>query len=169
MSQGEIALDYKIYRTGSAVQFTPIRPNKDANQSSNRIKPGSLLIEIAKNAEGQGKAYDWENKIKIALSVQELGKLCLALGGQKTVNKEDKDSNFTLLAEFVHDPNIGREGQGSDIKSLSLSGAKGKKIMYLSLRSRANKHGNISIPLGPDDAYVLKTLATKAITKALGW
>lgn len=167
--RGEISLDYKIYRTKSAAQFTLIKPSNNRSESSSRIKPGSLLIEMANSKNDGTKAYDWANKITIALSVTELGNFCLAMKGNKTTKSQD-DENFVSLAEFVHDPNITNENRRSEIKALTLSGKKGTEILYLNLRSRTRDNNKmVSIPLGKDDALVLYTLATRAISRALGW
>lgn len=162
----DIPLDLKIYKKSGAAQFTLIRPNRPS-EASTRIKPGSLLIELSKPGDRE-KSYDWANKITIALNVTELGKFGLALEGKKTERAEDQ-GDFVLLAKFVHDPNISREGRGEEVKTLTLSAKRDSPVFFLNARSTTSIHKNISVPIGPDEAYVLREVTKRAIIRALGW
>ncbi len=165
----EIALDLKFYRKSSAIQFTLIKPNR-MEERSTRIKPGSLLIEMAKGLSGE-KSYDWKNKITIALSVVELGKLGLALEGKKTSRGNDEDSDFVTLAEFLHDPNIGSSEARDqrEVKKLNLSGKKGTDTIMMRLSTNVGQNKFISFALEPEERFVLYEIVKAAIPRTLGW
>lgn len=99
---------YKVYKQNGALSIFPLRPewkeSKKGNYYVDRV--GALAFEFARPKDGFTREYDWQNSIRINLSVFELGKLL-----------EDPVQPFSLY----HDPNKGREGEGTTSKRLDFS------------------------------------------------
>ena len=96
-------IDYKVYKTRSAAQFSFSTPR----MKNGKPRPGKFFITAA-NAISKN-SYDWDNKIQVAINVDECGKVirCLTKG-------ESQD--------FFHDPNKKRiAGKGIQPSGVSKS------------------------------------------------
>lgn len=121
-----------------------------------RMREGAIFLEMS-SAKGKN-VYDWENKIVMALSVTDMGKLSLAL----------------LTGDgcsIMHDPGAKTESQGAVTKALKVISPKGtKEGAFATLSKTAGgqtvKH---SVPLTGDEVVVLGQLLRSAITKSLNW
>lgn len=86
-----------------------------------------ILVEAA--AASSQRDYDWSKKQVFALNVLEIGKLLTRSSGE--------------LA-FVHDPNKGRVGEGSTVKTFKLTrmntDSKQASALQLKLRLRVVVH-----------------------------
>jgi len=121
-----------------------------------RIREGAIFLEMT-SAKGKN-VYDWENKIVMALSVTDMGKLA-----------------FGLLTgdgcSIMHDPNAKQANQGTVTKSLKVSSPKGTKagaLVNISMTS-GGQTTNHTVPLTGDEVIVVGQLLRSAITKALNW
>eukprot|EP01043_Picozoa_sp_COSAG02_P036908 COSAG02_NODE_2736_length_8130_cov_4.458722_3_plen_389_part_00 len=98
-------VDFSVYKGRAAMQIKPIPPTWRSSGGGRSIeRDGVILIEAA--AAGSQRDYDWSKKQVFALSVLEIGKL-LTRGREELT--------------FVHDPNKGRVGEGSTVKTFKLT------------------------------------------------
>lgn len=87
------------------MQIKPIPPTWRSSGSGRMVeREGVILVEAA--AASTQRDYDWSKKQVFALNVLEIGKLLTRSKGELT---------------FVHDPNKGRAGEGSTVKTFKLS------------------------------------------------
>ena len=88
------------------MQIKPIAPTWRGDENGPRSieRGGSILVETA--AATSRRDYDWGRKQTFALNVLEIGKL-LTRGRDELT--------------FVHDPNKGKVGEGTTVKTFRLS------------------------------------------------
>ena len=145
-----MAKDLILYRTKAACE---IRPDADK---------GIFWISFAegnggKPVKGQRK-YDWENKITLALSVEETTNLSLAAkmireGGGQPIS-------------FYHDPAKSNRCEG-EAKILALSPGNGSKALaFLTVKQGDRK---IAIAMGAGDLWRLETMLPIAACQLLEW
>jgi hypothetical protein len=121
-----------------------------------KTRDGCVFMEITSTKEAN--VYDWENKVTIALSVNDLGKILLGLRTGEDV-------------KLMHDPGAKSESAGAVRKHLNISSPKGTTagcIVSVSMIAgdQEKKH---MVPLTGDELLVLATLVQAAIPRALGW
>ena len=166
-------LDYAIYKTKGAAKFFLLRPHfyckkcgeKNWTRASHMRntscsekmagRPGAVLVELA--TPKTDKLYDWENKIKIALSIDDIGRVLSAF---KTKSK----------IEIFHDPNKGREGEGKISKKLIFSPGNKNGTFFLQgwVSSAGNKH-EVKVSISENELVVLTLLFSNAVSTCLGW
>lgn len=120
-------------------------------------REGCVFLEIT-SATGQN-VYDWENKIIMALSVTDIGKLLL------TLRTGDE-------CKIMHDPGANTTASGVVKKWLDVSSPKGVKTgVFFSVTKQAAGTDNVThrVPLSGDEAMVLAQLLSTAISRALNW
>ena len=120
-------------------------------------REGAVFLE-ATSSVGDNQ-YDWEQKVTVALSVTDMGKLTIGL---KT-GKETK---------LMHDPGAKTERAGVTSKHITLTspdGVMSRGCMLQVSQKTGDTRKSHTIPLSPDECLVLGTLLTTAIPKALGW
>lgn len=121
-------------------------------------REGALFVEIA-SATGKN-VYDWENKIVMALSIDDMGKALMVLEGlEPEVN-------------ILHDPGAKTTTQGKVQKYLNLSSPKGIKAGVIVSIAKKDADGNTvkhTVPLSGDEARVLATCIRAVIPVALAW
>ena len=142
--------DLILYRTKAACE---IRPD---------VEKGIFWISFAEGNEGRPvkgqRKYDWENKIILALSIEEATNLSLAArmlreGGRQPIS-------------FYHDPAKSERCEG-EAKILSLSpGDGGKALAFLSVKQGDRK---TAIAMGAGDLWRLETLLPIAVCRLLKW
>lgn len=121
-----------------------------------KTRDGAVFLEITSTKEAN--VYDWENKITIALSVNDLGKILVAL----RTGEEMK---------LMHDPGAKSESAGSVQKHLKFSSPNGTAsgcIINASMVAGDVTKSHM-VPLSGDELVVLGTLIQAAIPRALGW
>jgi hypothetical protein len=121
-----------------------------------RVREGAIFLEITSAKDKN--VYDWENKIVMALSTTDMGKLALACA----TGDECK---------IMHDPNAKTESQGSVTKSLSMASPQGTKVgalvsVAMTQGGQTVKH---TVPLSGDEVLVLGQLLRTAISRSLNW
>ena len=121
-----------------------------------KIREGCVFMEIA-SPKGKN-VYDWENKIIMALSITDQGKILLAL-----VTGDD--------CNLVHDPGAKTEAQGSVKKYLSITSPKGPVVgvIFKATHVSGPDKRSHTVPLTGDEVLVLRTLFQTAISKTLNW
>jgi hypothetical protein len=121
-----------------------------------KIREGAVFLEITSTKEKN--VYDWENKVTVALSTNDLGKV---LFGLKTGNE----------VKLLHDPGAKSEKAGEVTKTVNISSPNGTAEGCMVRVSQ--KTGEVvkthTVPLTGDEVLVLATLVQAAISRSLGW
>jgi len=119
-------------------------------------REGAVFMQIT-SAKGKN-IYDWENKIIMALSITDIGKVMMCLlTGEK--------------CEIMHDPGAKSQAQGTIKKYLNISSPKGVAIgtiLSVTQVSGSDKRTH-TVPMTGDEVIILKTLLQQAISRALNW
>jgi len=123
-----------------------------------KIREGAVFLQQTSTKEGQKNVYDWDAKVVMALSVEDMGKLALAC----TTGESTK---------IFHDPGAKTAAQGAVIKSLTINSPEGvRKGVVLSIIQKAGgtttKH---DVPVSGAEAIVLTQLLRSAISRSLNW
>ena len=119
-------------------------------------RDGAIFLE-ATSAKDKN-VYDWENKIVMALSVNDMGKVLLTL---VTGNE----------CSIMHDPDAKSEKAGTIRKFLNIISPNGTTqgcmvSVSMSAAGQTKKH---TVPMTGDEVMVLRQLLQTAISKALSW
>lgn len=122
-------------------------------------REGCLFLEIS-SATGPNE-YDWANKIIMALSIVDMGKILLVLDG------------LSESVKILHDPGAKSASQGKVTKTIEISSPKGIKEGVF-VRAREQNAGSDvvkqhQVPLSADEARVLNCCLRHAIPRALAW
>ena len=121
-----------------------------------KIREGTIFMEITSTKDRN--VYDWENKIVLALSVTDVGKILHSLyTGQE--------------CSIMHDPGAKSESQGLVKKNLNLVSPKGT-INGCMVRASYTAAGNTKshqVPLSGDELIVMKELLHAAVPQMLKW
>lgn len=121
-------------------------------------RDGAIFLDIA-SAVDKNK-YDWQNKITMALSVTDLGKILLVL------------ENFAPEAKIMHDPGAKSASAGKIQKYFNISSPKGIKVGCIVQVSEKHADGELKkhmVPLSADEVCVLRAAIRAFIPVALGW
>jgi len=138
--------------------FTGINALDEAGKMKEgwKIREGAVFLEITSTKDKN--VYDWENKITIALSVNDLGKVLFALKtGEET--------------KIMHDPGAKSDRAGQVQKFLNVSSPNGTAqgcMVRASMTSNGQTKSH-QVPLTGDELLVLGCLVQSAISRALGW
>lgn len=122
-------------------------------------REGTIFLEIT--SAKAPDVYDWDNKITMALSINDMGKILVALRTGSAL-------------ELLHDPGAGSESKGKIRKYLNISSPKGIENGCILNASETNsmteqapkKH---MVPMTLDEVTVLATLLQAAIGRCLAW
>lgn len=121
-------------------------------------REGAIFLDIT-SAVGKNQ-YDWEQKVTMALSVNDIGKLLTVLEG------------FAGKVTIMHDPHAKSSTAGKIQKYLELASPKGLKegcmvhVREIHTDGNNKKH---SVPLSADEVCLLRTALRGFIPVALGW
>ena len=121
-----------------------------------RIREGAVFLEIT-STKGPN-VYDWENKVVMALSTDDMGRLLLAL-----VSGEE--------CKLMHDPGAKSDAQGAVKKYLAMSSPQGTSagaIVSVTQVSGGEKRVH-TVPISASEVIVLRSLLQAGIAKSLGW
>jgi len=178
-------LQYSIYKgikgNNGAVQFNLQSPHwyygktksydgfdKDSNSIFEVINSKRKLKEGWKMREGAifmnitsaigPNTYDWENKIVIALSITDIGKVILSL----LTGDECK---------IIHDPGAKSASQGLTKKFVNISSPEGPAVsVMLNVRESTGQNTKShTVPISGDEVVVLKELLQTAVSRVLSW
>ena len=173
-------LQYAIYKgTGGkhgCLQFNLQRPHfyKDKTRDFAMVAPGQALDETGRIREGwqaregaifmeitstkDKNVYDWDNKIVMALSVNDMGKLLETL----VTGTELK---------LMHYPGAKSETAGVVKKYLTVSSPKGIKegCLFMASQTSGGETKTHMVPVAPSEVYILRSLINAAIAKSLAW
>jgi hypothetical protein len=120
-----------------------------------KLREGCVFLEITSTKPGQKNVYDWDNKVIMALSIGDMGKLLLGL---KVPGK----------TEIMHDPNAKTEKANTVKKFLNCTLSE-KGALFSVTKVAGGEKVSHSVPMSPDEVIVLRRLLEKGITTALGW
>ena len=119
-------------------------------------REGAIFMEIASTKEKD--VYDWDKKIVMALSINDMGKILftLATGTECTI---------------MHDPGAKSESQGSVKKYLNITSPKDTAEGCIfgvnkTVGGQTEKH---KVPLTGDEVLVLRQVIMSAISRSLAW
>lgn len=122
-------------------------------------REGAIFMEIT-SATGRN-IYDWENKIRMALSITDMGKILAVLEGMAPGCK------------IYHDPGAKSSSAGKIGKSLEVTSPQGIKTGVIFTCSQTNKDDSTTrkhmVPLSGDEVAVLRACIRQAIPASLGW
>lgn len=121
-----------------------------------KIREGAIFMEVASAKDKN--VYDWENKIIMALSVNDMGKVLVTL---LTGNQ----------CELMHDPGAKSESQGVVKKYLTVSSPKGTLagVIFSATQVSGGQKRTHTVPLTGDEVIVLGQLLRTAISSAMAW
>ena len=125
-----------------------------------KTREGAIFVEAASTVGDN--VYDWDNKIRMALSASDLAKVLHILETGAPGAEE----------EIMHDPGAGSSQQGQVGKWLKISSRDGAtKGVMLNVRQRSNLEESKShtIPLSGPEVRQLASCIRSFIPKALGW
>ena len=142
---------------GKEKDFTGAQALKDGKlQEGWDQREGAIFLEVTSTKAPN--VYDWENKVVMALSVNDIGKLLFTLATGEPCN-------------IMHDPGAKSENQGQVKKFLNVTSPQGLKsgVMFQVTQSQGDTKKSHSIPVSADEVMVLRSLLTAAISRSLGW
>jgi len=121
-----------------------------------KIREGAVFLEITSAKDKN--VYDWENKIILALSVTDMGKVVMGL----LTGEECK---------IMHDPGAKSESQGAVKKYLTITSPKGPAVgvVFSATQTSGGDKRTHTVPMTGDEVIVLKNLLERAIARALNW
>ncbi len=138
--------------------FTGINALDDSGKMKEgwKIREGAVFLEITSTKDKN--VYDWENKVTVALSTNDLGKVLLGL---KTGNE----------VKLMHDPGAKSDKAGETTKNVNISSPNGtlEGCMIRVTQKTGDQQKQHTVPLSGDELCVLVTLVQAAITRSLGW
>ena len=123
-------------------------------------REGAIFVDIS-SPKGKN-LYDWDNKISMALSIVDLGKILEVLEGRK--------EGCSLL----HDPGANTPAKGKVQKTFKMHSPKGIKegcfvtVSMVVASSAADKLEH-KVPLSGDECLVLAACIRGFLPAALGW
>lgn len=143
---------YKIYKPQTAMSFKLLDPK--LKQDSNSLEPGGYMIQMANVLTDATRKYDWKNAVNFFISASEAMKFAKML---ERANPEEK---------IYHDPDKGREGEGSRAKILSVGTFESKK--YIQIYLPKNKD-SFKIFIDEAETDTLVSLIRGTLPKVFGW
>lgn len=173
-----LPLQFDIYKgmkgTNGAVQFSLQHPykfctsckKKDYTRSMDMCcgakptdKEGTIFVDIT-SAIGDN-VYDWKNKIKVALSVTDVG---IILNGMQ-------NASVGSTIKLMHDPNAQTPTMGKIKKFITLSTPNGPQDSWIMQVTESNSGENRThkVPISAAEATILMALFRTAIPAMLGW
>lgn len=121
-----------------------------------KIREGAIFLEIASAKDKN--VYDWENKIILALSVSDMGKVLVTLLTGNECN-------------IMHDPGAKSESQGAVKKYLNITSPKGTMagVIFTATQVAGGQKKTHTVPLTGDEVIVLGQLLRSAVSSAMNW
>lgn len=167
------SLQYAIYKgTGGrhgAVQFNLQKPHYYQGKQKDftgaealdsgkmregwKIREGCVFMEITSTKDKN--IYDWDNKIILALSVSDMGKLLAGL-------------NKLGETKIMHDPGAKTDAAGAIKKYLTVTLSDKGALFYCKQSGNGEEKAH-TVPLSPDEVVTLRALLQHAIVASLNW
>jgi hypothetical protein len=119
-------------------------------------REGVIFMDIASTKDKN--VYDWDNKITMALSLIDIGKVLFTLATGKE-------------SSIMHDPGAKSESQGAVKKYLSVSSPNGTSegVFFRCSQQAAGQTKKHEVPISGDEVMVLRQLLQSAVSRSLGW
>ena len=121
-----------------------------------KIREGAVFLEIT-SATGPN-VYDWDNKIILALSVIDIGKVLMKLlTGEK--------------CEIMHDPGAKSQSQGTVKKFLNIISPDGPSVgvVFTATQISGGEKRTHTVTMSGSEVIILKNLFDRAIARTLNW
>jgi Whirly transcription factor len=146
------------YYLGKQKDFTGSEALNDEGRLNEgwKVREGAIFLEITSAKDKN--VYDWDSKIVIALSVNDMGKVL-----------------FTLVTgnecKIMHDPGAKSENSGQVKKYLTVTSPKGtaEGVIFNATQVVGEDKKSHMVPLTGDEVLVLRQLIQTAISNSLGW
>lgn len=121
-----------------------------------KIREGAVFLEITSTKDKN--VYDWEQKVTVALSTNDLGKVLYGI-------------KLGTDVKLMHDPGAKSDRAGAVQKHVSITSPKGTAEGCLISVSevQGEQRKSHTVPLSGDELLVLGTLVQAAIARSLGW
>ena len=121
-----------------------------------KLREGTIFMEITSTKDKN--VYDWDNKIVLALSVTDVGKILHSLYTGKECS-------------IMHDPGAKSQSQGLVKKNLNLASPKGTAngCMVRASHTAAGQTKSHQVPLSGDELIIMKELLASAVPQMLKW
>lgn len=141
--------------TGELALYTDQADGRTKLREGWNMREGAVFIEVT-SAVGPNQ-YNWEQKVTMALSIDDMGKILTAIALNKKL-------------ELQHDPGAGKETARLKLKTLTLDFPDPEQgcMLYCS-QTAGGERVNHVIPVSRNEIVVIRTLLTAAISKALAW
>jgi hypothetical protein len=119
-------------------------------------REGCIFLEITCTKDKN--VYDWEQKIIMALSVNDMGKVLMTL-----LTGDD--------CKIMHDPGAKTQSAGAVKKFLNISSPNGTKAgcFVTATQTSGDQKRTHKVPLDGAELLVLRQLLNTAVSKALNW
>lgn len=154
VSDRSIVISYPIYKSKAALCLRPVKPvfKKLETGVLALHREGVVLLEFASSTGI--RQYDWTQKLVFALSVAEIGEV-LSFSSSDKIN-------------LLHDPNKGRDGEGTVIKTLQIVPMKDGYFFNLSMRKDGQER-KVSLPISTSEFSVIRTALNYILPYLMGW
>lgn len=134
-------------------------------------REGCVFVEITRAVDKN--KYDWNQKIIMALSVNDLGKLLYFLTTGKSSNpkEREREGKPTNSMTIMHDPNAKSDRAGETQKYLRVYSPNGTAegcLITVTQIEKGEKREH-TVPVTGDEVIALRTLVQAAISSALSW
>ena len=133
-----------------------IKDGKKTLKPGWKEREGAIFLEITSTKEKN--IYDWENKIVMALSVDDMGKVL-----------------YTLLTgeecKIIHDPGAKSSSAGEVNKLLSIISPQGVKAGCIVTATQTTNGNKVThkVPVTASEVIILRSLLNSAVSRALNW
>jgi hypothetical protein len=158
---------YAIYKgvkgpkQGEATGFGALQVSLKPHEETGEFGGQEGVVFINACSSTGSNQYDWSNKFVFALGLTDIGKLLhffVSAGEKESLN-------------LVHDPDKGKEKEGTRIKSMSIytnGGCLNGAMITCSIKQGGDVVSH-KIPISGDEVMVLKCLLETAVPAILGW
>lgn len=153
-----------------ALRLSPSFPVDDIPMKD---RDGFVMLEMA-DAKGPNQ-YDWDNKVIFKLSFMDMAKICMFLRSpdkNHSFSEKTTGSNgetYNSLSIF-HDTSKASGRSGTETKNLKLSKSPNKhSVMVQMVHKRDSDTTVVTVPVSPEESYVMVELLSSSFSKLLSW
>jgi hypothetical protein len=155
----ERPLGVKFHKGDVQLQFDLRLPYVDVVEGKRRSHAGSVLLQLAKSAQGRGEKMDWENALTMKLGLPDLTKLGAAFNG-----------GVFEKVDLFHNSDAGHQNGAKRSTTLVVTPGQKPGTYRWTLTKRAgNDKDERVIYLGQEELYGVKILIDAAIARIMGW